>query len=529
MQKRWIKIAAAVAGVIILVLVLIPLFVNADTFRPTIENQLSSALGRRVSLGHLSLSLFSGSLVANDISIADDPAFSSSPFLSAKSFHIGVHVAPLIFSRSVEITRLIIDSPSINLLHREDGLWNFSSIGGAAATQNQQKESSIPNLTVGELQIKNGTATVSSLPAVRKPFVYSSIDLTVHDFSFLKSFPFELTAKLPASGTFNLKGDGGPVSQKNAADTPFHASLEIKHFDPVASGVIDPSQGISMVVDIDSQATSDGATLSSSGKIQAAHLQLARTGSPAPHPVDIDYNVSENLDARTGQVSDLAIHTGSVAAHVKGTFQLTPQAAVINLQLAAPNLPIDQLEEMLPAFGVRLPTGSSLRGGTLTANITATGPATAATLNGPIEVDNTKLDGFDLGSKIQGMNPFGGKGGGTEIQTLKATVNSSPQITRISDIYGNLPQIGSATGSGTVSPSGELDFNMVANLNSSNAVGAVANGAVTAVGSVGGLVGGLMHGKAKPAAAPTKRGIPITITGTASSPSIRAHLGAMLK
>lgn len=529
MQKRWVKIAAIVAAVVVLVLILVPFFVNADTFRPTLQNQLSSAAGRQVTLGHLSFSLFSGSLVANDISIADDPAFSKSPFLSARSLRIGVHVAPLIFSRRVEITRLIIDSPSINLLHAQNGLWNFSSIGGAAASQNQQKESSIPDLTVGKLQIQNGTATVSSIPAVRKPFVYSDIDLTVSDFSFLKSFPFDLSAKLPASGTFKLTGNGGPISQKNAADTPFNAKLTINNFDPVASGIVDPSQGIAMVVGIDSQLVSNGTSLSSTGKIQAAHLQLARTGSPATKPVDIDYNVSENLDARTGQVTDIAVHTGSVVAHVTGTLQFTPQAILLNLHLAAPNLPIDQLEEMLPAFGIRLPTGSKLSGGTLTANVAATGPATAATLSGPVEVDNTKLEGFDLGTKIQGMNPFGGKGGGTQIQLLKAVVNSTPQITQINNIDANLPQIGTATGNGTVSPSGALDFKMLATLTSSNAVGAVTNQAMNAVGSVGGLVGGFLHGKAKPAPAKTNRGIPITVTGTASAPSIHASLGAILK
>ncbi|HUN83669.1 MAG TPA: AsmA family protein [Terracidiphilus sp.] len=529
MQKRWIRIAAIAAAVVVLVLILIPFFVNADTFRPTLQDQLSSAVGRKVTLGHLSFSLFSGSLVADNIAIADDPAFSTTPFIQAKSLHVGVHVAPLIFSRRVEITRLILDSPSINLLHAANGLWNFSSIGGAAATQNQQKESSIPDLTVGELQIKNGSSSVATLPEIRKPFVYSDINLTVHDFSFLKSFPFDLTAKLPASGTFKLTGNAGPTSQKNAADTPFNARLEIKHFDPVAAGIIDPSQGIAMVLDIDSQLVSNGTTLSTTGKIQADHLQLARTGSPAPKPVDIDYNLSENLEARTAQVNDIAIHTGSVAAHVTGTLQLTPQAVLLNLHLAAPNLPIDQLEEMLPAFGVRLPTGSRLSGGALTANISATGPATAATLNGPVEVDNTKLEGFDLGTKIQGLNPFGGKGGGTEIQTLKASVNSTPQITEISNIYANLPQLGTATGNGTVSPSGAIDFKMLANLASSNAVGAVANGAIKAVGTVGGFASGFMHGKVKPAAAPASRGIPITVTGTASAPSVHANVGAILR
>ncbi len=69
---------------------MVPFFVNADTFRPTIQADLSSALGRQVTLGHIGLSLITGSLVADDISIADDPKFSTSPFLEAKKLRIGV-------------------------------------------------------------------------------------------------------------------------------------------------------------------------------------------------------------------------------------------------------------------------------------------------------------------------------------------------------------------------------------------------------------------------------------------------------
>ena len=146
---------------------------------------------------------------------------------------------------------------------------------------------------------------------------------------------------------------------------------------------------------------------------------------------------------------------------------------MLDLHVAAPNLPIDQLERLLPVVGIHLPTGSSFAGGTLTANISVTGPASTATLAGPIEIDNTKLAGFDLGSRIQGLAPFGGTTDGTQIQTLKANVNSSPQGARITDIYGDLPQFGSATGDGTVAESGAINFNLNAKLNSSNTVGAV--------------------------------------------------------
>ena len=537
MQKRWIKIGIGIAAAIVLLLIIIPLFINADTFRPTVEDQLSSLLGRRVTFDHLSFSLFGGKLVAQNIAIADDPAFSTSPFVKATKLNIGVEVGPLLFSRQVHITNFAVDSPAIQLIQNQAGKWNFSSIGGSAAKPTSaQKPSAIPDLTVGQLKITGGSVTVSAVPPTSKPVVYSDVNVGVKQFSLAKSFPFDLSAKLPADGTLKLNGNAGPLSEKDASDTPFQASLQIRHLDPVAAGMVDQGKGINMVADIDAQIASDGSTASSNGKVAAAKLQLAPNGSPAAQPVNIDYQISNNLDARTGKVTDIAVHTGNVAAHVTGTYRLTPQAVVLDLHLAAPNLPVDQLEQLLPVVGIKLPSGSSLHGGTLTANLAITGPATAATISGPVEIDNTNLAGFDLGSKIQGLNPFGGTSKGTQIQTVKANLNSSPQTTQIGDIYGNGPAIGTATGSGTVSPSGALNFNLVAKLNANNPVGAAVNTAMNsasnAVGNaVGGLLGGVL-GKKQGAAAATgaaNRGIPITITGTSQSPSIRANIGAMLR
>ncbi|HVO43944.1 MAG TPA: hypothetical protein VMT34_15040, partial [Aggregatilineales bacterium] len=99
-----------------------------------------------------------------------------------------------------------------------------------------------------------------------------------------------------------------------------------------------------------------------------------------------------------------------------------------------------------------------------------------------------------------------------------------------------VPAIGTATGSGTVTPSGALNFNLVATFSSNNLVGAAVNtamnSATNAVGQeVGGLVGGFLGKKqaAKPATGAANRGIPVTITGTAEHPSIRANIGAMLR
>jgi AsmA protein len=516
-----ISILVGVVVLLLLAVLLVPLFVNANTFRSTLETQLSSALGRKVTLGNLSFSIISGSLVADNVSIADDPAFSTKPFLQAQSLHIGVEVMPLLLHRQLLVRSFVADSPSINLVHNAQGVWNFSNIGNNAAsrTQDSQKESALPNFTVGEMKVANGTASVSDLPATGTPFVYSDLNLSVEQFSFAKAFPFELTANLPAGGTLDVKGNAGPVNQKDASETPLGANIDLKHFDPVAAGVLPKSEGVSMLADITAQVTSNGQILNSNGTVHAANLQLVANGSPTPSPVDLKYTIQHNLDARTGEISDLSVNTGAVAAHVTGTYQIKGPQTILALKLSAPNLPIDQVEALLPAAGVRLPSGSKLQGGTLTANLNITGPTSSPTISGPVQVDNTKLAGFDLSSKIGGLKPVSGSQGGTVIQTVRANVTSSSDGTRIDNLYTSVPAMGTATGSGTVSPGGGLNFDVVAKINTNSGVGAQALAGVSATNGVLGQV-------ISTAAA---NGIPVHISGTTSNPVIQADLSKLLQ
>lgn len=509
MLKQWVLVVTAILFLTLFVLSLVPFFVNAESFKPTLESQLSDALGREVTVGNLTFSIMARSLDAEEISIADDPNYSAVPFIQAKKLNVGVEILPIVFSHQLHITRLNIDTPSIQLIQNGSGKWNFSSLGRASAQPGAtQSSGSVPDLVVEELKITDGSAMVSSIPLTNKPYQYTEVSVIARNFSFQQSFPFELSVKMPGDGTLKLNGDAGPISDKDTSRTPFQATLHLKDFDPVASGVIDKSKGITTHSDVEAQMKSDGTTVSSTGKIHASGLQLVPRGLPTLDPVEIDYTMSEDLETRAGTVSDIAVHVGSAEIHVNGKFQFTPQEIMLDLHLSAPGLPIDQMERLLPVVGVHLPAGSSLQGGTLTANIAVTGPATTATLAGPVEINNTRLVGFDLGPKVQGLNLSAGAEGGTEIQVLKANVSSSPEGSRITDIYGNLPQIGSATGEGTVAQTSAINFTLDAKLNPPNAAG--------------GAAGGSPNSNARQAAA--VRAIPLTITGTAINPLIKSNV-----
>jgi AsmA protein len=509
-------LVSVLAGAVVLVLLvglLVPLFINANSLRSTLETQLSSALGRKVTLGNLSFSVFSGSLVADNISIADDPAFGVKPFFQSQALHIGVEVMPLLLHRQLLVTRFVADSPSINLVHNAQGVWNFSNIGSTAAsrTQNPEKETALPNFTVGEMKVVNGTAVVSDTPSTGPPFTYNNLNLSAQQFSFARAFPFVLTAGLPGGGSLDVRGNAGPVNQQDASETPLGANINLKHFDPVAAGVIEKSQGFSMLADIAAQVTSNAQTLDSKGTLRAANLQLSADGSPTPSPVNIAYTVAENLAARSGQITDLTIQTGAVALHVTGTYAIKGAQTILALHLAAPNLPINQVEALLPAAGVRLPSGSRLEGGTLSANLSISGPSTAPTIVGPVEVDNTRLAGFDLASKIGGLKPVAGSQGGTEIQKVFANVTSSAQGTHIENLSASIPLLGTATGAGTVAPGGALNFELLAKLNTT-----------TSGLNVGGVLGQAVSSAAAD-------GIPVHITGTTSNPVFQADLSKLLQ
>src|SRR5207244_13483049 len=67
-----------------------------------------------------------------------------------------------------------------------------------------------------------------------------------------------------------------------------------------------------------------------------------------------------------------------------------PAKANFDLKLAGDKLPIDELQLLLPAIGIKVPTGSVLEAGTLTTHLTIVGPLQALVVNGAVEFANMR-------------------------------------------------------------------------------------------------------------------------------------------
>src|SRR5690242_18100367 len=170
--------------------------------------------------------------------------------------------------------------------------------------------------------------------------------------------------------------------------------------DLAASGFVDPATGLGGVADFDGSLNSNGSQAKATGVLTCNKLKLSPKGSPASKPVTVKYAVNADLDKQSGVITQGDVSIGKALAHLAGGFQTQGEAQLLNLKLSAPNMPVDELEAMLPALGVVLPSGSQLQGGTLSAELAITGPVDKPVITGPVRLANTKLAGFDLGSKL---------------------------------------------------------------------------------------------------------------------------------
>ena len=116
--------------------------------------------------------------------------------------------------------------------------------------------------------------------------------------------------------------------------------------------------------------------------------------------------------------------------------------------------------------------------------------------------------------------PLGGiKTGDTiAIEISRADVRITKSGSETTNIYSVLPALGESTGSGTVSPSGELNFHLISKVTSAKGLNKVGVNLLTKLNST--------SAADKPS---TATGIPINITGTAENPVITADVHGLMK
>ena len=526
-MKKALKWIGIVILALIVILLVVPFLIPVNKFKPTIEQQASDALGRKVQVGNLSLSILRGSVGMDDLSIADDPKFNSGPFLTAKEVSVGVELWPLIFSKQLNVTEVTIVNPQVMMLKDPSGKWNFSSMGGNAAPAEKKPEasggggaSSAQAVSIKKLSLKDGQITLGNTNS-NKRTVYTKVNLTASDVSMTNSFPVLFSMELPGAGEMKIDGKVGPVDQKNAAFTPQNVKLTVTNLNLASTGFLDPNLGLAGMVDMDANLESQGGHMATKGQLKLSKAVLVAGGKPSSVPAVINFDTKYDMAAETGVLHPSTLNIGNAKSNLSGTYKSVGDEFVLDMKVEGQGLPATDLEAFLPALAINLPEGSRLTAGTLNTNLHVTGPTNKLVTDGTIGLYSGKLSGFDLGEKMSKVQSLAGlkSGKDLEIEKMTSNVHMAPDGLRADNFDLVVPSLGTVVGGGTLDSKNNMDFKLVATVNSSllsSAGGAEA-------GSLGTEAGKLLGGGAN-----CKNGgikVPLQVKGTTANPQFVPDVG----
>ncbi len=224
---KWILIAAGTAVVLLVAaVILIPLLIDVNHYKPQIEARVQEATGRSFQIGGaIDLSLFPWvGLALSDLHLGSPPEFGATKLLEIGRFEAQVRLIPLL-SKQVEIKRVILEAPVIALVKQKDGRTNWSFETPAVAPDKKAPprpakkgpDEALPlaALTAEEIAIRNGRLTFEDQAAGQKQAL-ADLNLVLRDVSLDRPLEIQFATRLNGQ-PLKMEGTVGPLGNPPAS------------------------------------------------------------------------------------------------------------------------------------------------------------------------------------------------------------------------------------------------------------------------------------------------------------------------
>lgn len=239
---KWALIVLTALVIVILVAVILaPMLINFEKYKPEIEAKASQAIGRPVVLeGQISPSVFPWiGLALSDARIENPKGFSEKVFVDIGLFEVRIKLLPLV-AGNFEIKRFVVKSPHIVIEKTISGKSNLEGLRRASPGSTAPGPRPLPkrddqggptglpikSLSAEEFAITDGRLLVLDHKAGTRHEI-KDIRLVLNDLSFDR--PVGLEFKAVADGRpIGLKGSAGPVgSEIGQNPIPFDLVAEV--------------------------------------------------------------------------------------------------------------------------------------------------------------------------------------------------------------------------------------------------------------------------------------------------------------
>src|SRR6516162_3580891 len=148
-MRKPLIVVGSIVGALILALIAIFIYAAANLNSIIAENRgfllqrVSAALGRKIEVAQIRAQLGWGvSADLTGVTIADDPAFSARPFVSASAVSAKLELIPLLARRQLRVSRVVLKEPEIRIVRNAQGQLNVSTIGKRSGGENLAPEQS---------------------------------------------------------------------------------------------------------------------------------------------------------------------------------------------------------------------------------------------------------------------------------------------------------------------------------------------------------------------------------------------------
>lgn len=160
-SKIWITVLAIPVGLVVLAVIGATLYFTDSRLKALVIPKIEDASHRSVSVKDLSLSIFPLGVTATGLSISNPPnkGFESAGFVTLDRLAIYARILPLLTGK-VEIGKILLDHPVINLEVTPGGLKNFSGNATEAEAKKQgplkEERGNAGAFLLSNLEIRNG-------------------------------------------------------------------------------------------------------------------------------------------------------------------------------------------------------------------------------------------------------------------------------------------------------------------------------------------------------------------------------------
>jgi len=217
-MKRLFWIAGGLCAAALLLVLLLPVLIDLAPLKARWLPVAERALGRRLTVGHVRLSLLPLGVTLHTIAVMDDPAFGDRPFFIADTVTVRPAFWPLLH-RQIDIGALTVVNPSVTLIGRGDGRWNYETVGAsapsdrsaapgsAASSSGTPPEVSLMLPPLKALRLINGKITVKTLRADSPSIVVDRINLSVDNLNLGETVAVQGSAHVgPWTAPITLSG-----------------------------------------------------------------------------------------------------------------------------------------------------------------------------------------------------------------------------------------------------------------------------------------------------------------------------------